>query len=232
MLEMMVGNSLFARLEPPDERKVVETVFGLGCDFQQVAFQEYLDYYRAELERFNFAVVTAGLKDTTWRSFPIQSYADLSLVIEIVQQRRSNTRPQIRQAIEELFRGRDASIESLNRCIDLAIRILLMINVREPQYRLQTPQTPVVPWDDEASLLSFVGRQFASSTKFISGRDRRVHRLFTVANMWSICGLQVEWTQSLEDYLRLDRRAKVLRVFPYKNCLLRYLDCATRNQER
>ena len=228
----MAGRYLFAPLEPSDERNVIETVFGPMSDHKQAAYQEYIDYYRAELQNFNFAVVAAGLRDTSWNSFPIQNHADLRLVIESVKQHGPSTRPQVRQVVKEHFRSRDASIESWNRCIDLAIRILLMLNVREPQYALQTPQTPVVQWNDEATLLSFVTKQFACSTKFISGRDRRVHPLFTVANMASICGLRVEWTQSLEDHLRLDRRAKVLRIFPYKKCLLSFLDCAARNGER
>jgi len=37
--------------------------------------------------------------------------------------------------------------------------------------------------------------------------------------MVRICGLKVEWTTSLEDHLRLDRRRKAIRVFSYKCCL-------------
>jgi len=34
--------------------------------------------------------------------------------------------------------------------------------------------------------------------------------------MVHICGLGLKWSESLEDHLRLDRRGKVLWVFPYK----------------
>jgi hypothetical protein len=37
--------------------------------------------------------------------------------------------------------------------------------------------------------------------------------------MVRICGLKIEWTTSLHDHLRLDRRRKALQVFPYKCCL-------------
>ena len=32
----------------------------------------------------------------------------------------------------------------------------------------------------------------------------------------NVCGLTIEWTTSLHDHLRLDRRRKALKIFPYK----------------
>ena len=80
--------------------------------------------------------------------------------------------------------------------------------------------------------MDFIARQFPRSTLQISVRDGRIHPFFTIANMVGICGLKIEWTQSLQDHLRLDRRANVLRVFPYKHCLLRFIECGRANENK
>ncbi|KAH9208022.1 hypothetical protein DL95DRAFT_270646, partial [Leptodontidium sp. 2 PMI_412] len=54
----------------------------------------------------------------------------------------------------------------------------------------------------------------------------RLDPSFTVVNMIKICGLQVRWTESLEDHLRLDRRAKVLSIFSQKDFLSGHMQSA------
>jgi hypothetical protein len=113
---------------------------------------------------------------------------------------------------------------NINRSIDLTLRLWLTLNVREPAYKLQTPQTPVLQWDDSTALSSFVASQFPKARWHLDVRASRLDPYFTAVNMVRICGLKIEWTDSLEDHLRLDRRQKVLRIYPHKCCLQGYLE--------
>ena len=225
----MTEKVLFQPLRPEDERDIIRSVFALqrDLDSQEVeAYREYLTYYRAELQKINFAVSSRHVR---WTSFVVRGHAELASVLGLVSTQpkewKDAYRPCLRRAVQELFPDRDASTEDLNRCLDLAIRLLTMMNVREPAFALQTPGTPLLQWDDNTLFADFLAKHVESSVQKLVGRDRRLHPLFTVVNMASLCGLRVEWTQSLADHLRLDRRAKVLRVFPYKSSLLRHLDC-------
>ena len=211
---------LFPPLDLSDERNVIGAVFGPDCIYESVAYKEFLDYYKAELQKVNFSVSS---REASRHSFLVTSHSELSVIIRIAQQHVHSTRPEIQEIILQLRGDQNTLKESLNRCIDLALRVVLMLNVRKPCFALQTLQTPVLQWDDTTTLLNFINRQFSDSPQTISSRDSRINPLFTVPNMISICGLQIEWTQSLQDHLRLDRRAKTLRIFSYKNCLWQHL---------
>ena len=101
-----------------------------------------------------------------------------------------------------------------------------MVNVCEPQLRLQTPQTPVLIWGDDQTFDGFLDQTPPTSRWQIGVKDSRLHPSFTVAFMVEICDLCLEWTDCLADHLRLDRREKILRVYSHKNCLQNHLDAA------
>lgn len=95
-----------------------------------------------------------------------------------------------------------------------------MLNVRDQELAIRTPQKPSIRWTEEQTLSGLIASQFPTSpADALLVRGVRLDPSFTVVNMIKICGLQVRWTESLEDHLRLDRRAKVLSIFSQKDFL-------------
>ena len=158
----------------------------------------------------------------------ITNQEDLLTVITILLESRGLKRPVLREKLCE--RNVNADVTSLNRSIDLGLRLCCMVNVRETAFKMQTSQIPAVQWDDESTLQNFIDRLFPATAWPITHRDGRVDPYFTAANMVRVCGLKLRWTSSLEDHWRFDRRAKVLWVFPYKKCLKRYIEGHKSNQ--
>ena len=103
------------------------------------------------------------------------------------------------------------------------MRLLYMLNVQSPELRALTPGTRVLPWRDGLPLKKFVEQQFPKAVSEITPREGRLHPHFAAANLNQMCNLRIQWTDSLEDHLRLDRRTNALRVFPHKRCLLQML---------
>ncbi|MCJ1383216.1 hypothetical protein MMC17_006329 [Xylographa soralifera] len=168
-------------------------------------FDEYFRHYNREI-----SILDLG------------THNDILSIAGTLSRERRLARPLIRETLRSQYG--DVPDITLNRSIDLTLRLLPMINVREACFKLQTLKSPSLQWDEVSTLEDFISRQFPVSKRQIFSRDGRLDPNFTVANMIRICGLKLEWTQSLEDHLRLNRRTKALRVFPYKCCLLGHSD--------
>ena len=123
-----------------DERTIIQTVFShdMSSNSKQT-HQEYLDYYKGEIQKVVFSV---ALTSVEWSSFIIATdHMEPLAMVETVQHEKESIRPKIREVLKANLDRREASVSALNRTIDLAIRILVMINIREASSRLQTPQT-------------------------------------------------------------------------------------------
>jgi hypothetical protein len=182
-------------------------------------YDDYFRYYETEL-----ALLRVGASRLTWQDSGLaaQTHEDILIIKRELAANIHLTRPEIRHRLASKFQG--AEKLNINRSIDLTLRLWLTLNVREPAYKLQTPQTPVLQWDDSTTLSSFIASQFPKARWHLDVRACRLDPYFTAVNMVRICGLKIEWTDSLEDHLRLDRRQKVLRMYPHKCCLQGYLE--------
>jgi hypothetical protein len=108
---------------------------------------------------------------------------------------------------------------SFDRSIDITLRLWLQVNIRDDDSGLGGPK---VRWDETTTLTEFITSLFPVADWELGAKERRLDPYFTGANMVGVCGLKIAWTNSLEDHLRLERREKVLWVFPYK-CTLQAL---------
>ena len=180
-------------------------------------FREYFDFYESELIALQF-----GRFPSVWPDpdLAAESHSDILHIVEELRRDRGSARPKIRETLELRFPS--ANVRSVNRSIDLAIRLWLMVNVRDPDLECQNPpQTPMLQWNDSTTFDDFLTSLFPMSRWELEAKSSRLHPYFKVANMVRICGLKLAWTKSLEDHLRLDRQENesILRVYPYK-CLL------------
>lgn len=189
-------------------------------------FDRYFKYYVKELEMVQFPGIAQMAPLTP---LAVKTHADILTVIREIQAGCLLAKCQLRDKLQVHFP--EANDPKLDASIDLALRLWLMLNIRDPRLKLQTPRTPTLAWAETLPLRDFIDRAFPQSKCQIGVRDSRIHPSFTAAFMVEVCGLHPEWTHCLADHLRLDRRKRTLRVYSYKDCLQRALERRDRNEQ-
>lgn len=214
--------SLLAPLQDDTKNTVVENLFGrIESKRGANGFAKFLENYSRELRQLSMGVdhvsrATSGLAAKT--------HEDIFHICSTLTAGKSMPRREIRKLLSLRFRRPQEDDLSIDRLIDLTLRLWLMLNVRGDELSILTPQTPALHWDDGFSLEQFISMQFPQSTTELTIRESRLDPSFTAANMVRICSLHIKWTASLEDHLRLDRRRKILSVFPFKDFLVGHLE--------
>ncbi|EXJ69220.1 uncharacterized protein A1O5_07256 [Cladophialophora psammophila CBS 110553] len=176
------------------------------------AFQDYFRYYEGEI---------AWLRGGTHQIAGIvtQSHEDVVTIAKLLRQHPDCEKSEIRQKLRAVHHFGHAEDWVLNRSIDLSLRLWLQINVRDDESSTGVPQ---VHWDEDVVLADFLAGLFPVEDWELGAKERRLDPYFTAANMVQFCQLKVDWTNSLEDHLRLERREKkekVLWVYPHKQTL-------------
>ena len=208
---------------PNDETKSrIAYVFFAGTSFdaaEAASWQEYFTYYEREIRRLSIGVVrsTPG----TIPGLAAKTHDDISHISQVLSRTRMVSRDKVRD--ELLSRFRDSDSVDIDRAVDLTVRIWLMINIRDDDMSVRMPQKNSIQWEDDVSLSTLIATHLPTSLLQVPSRQSRLSPQFTVANMVKLCGLQLKWTESLEDHLRLDRRSKELWIFSYKDFLLKHL---------
>jgi hypothetical protein len=154
-----------------------------------------------------------------------RSAQDILDVVEIIANSRTVARATVYENLQqELGSFGTITKDDLDECIDLAIRIWLMLNVRKAI--LDRAQTAALQWRDDESLDQFVKRLFPEpAINLILNIPNRVEYEFNAINIQIYGRMKIRWTTSLEDHLRLrfEDHGRVLRVFPYKAWLIEHL---------
>lgn len=148
----------------------------------------------------------------------------LMYIQDVVSKLRSEPRSVIRKRLHPVLEMDEPSID---RVVDLTIRLWLMIYVRDDSLslRLFTPQQFSARWDESDSLEKFLADQFPLSMTKLDMRQSRLEKTFTITYMVRTCRLQLKWTDDLANHLHLDRGvdAKTLFIFPHKAFLVAHL---------
>jgi hypothetical protein len=150
---------------------------------------------------------------------PAKHHMDFLKVVKELQEDFSLTRAQLRTKVTALLPQvpHSGAGPKTDRCIDIAVRLWLMLNTREWSFANdgKGQMRECLDWTDSQRFQDFVHSLFPKSTEKLSLKESRLKPGFTVAYMVNVCGLNVEWTYSLEDHLRLDRQrnARTLWVF-------------------
>lgn len=182
-------------------------------------YNDYLqDWYSVEIESLE--------KDSSTTQHAAQSYKDIISIIQVLSNRRDCCRDCVRSVLlQEFFSDKD--IVLVNNSIELALRLWLMLNVRDN--KLARPKTKAIQWEDDETLLEFIDRQFPICSEYlILNGSHRVDFGFTVASLRQFRHIDVMWTSSLEDHLRMvynqQTKKTTLKVFPHKRILIDYLN--------
>lgn len=199
--------------------RIAEDFFGILADSGELtSIESYFDLYNKELKRLRVGITPlfSGLHTKT--------HEDLMHIRDIVFKSRMEPRSVVRAHIRPSLANEDDI--SLDRIVDLTVRLWLMINVRDDglSMSLWRPQQSA-RWDESDSLDTFLAHQFPISTTKLDLKQSRLEMTFTVAYMVRTCKLQVKWTDDLVNHLRLDRKpgSKELFIFPHKAFLVAHL---------
>ncbi|EXJ60138.1 hypothetical protein A1O7_04290 [Cladophialophora yegresii CBS 114405] len=197
---------------PGSRGQIAHAFFGLDLGDEQLdALQKYFVYYSEELE-----LLRKGISKDSWQSkgLPVTTYEDIFHLVDVLRHNHQSRRPELRQCLTSRFRT--SHVTGLNRSIDLAIRLWLMVNTQDLEFAGLRHEATSVQWDDENTLEDFVGSLFPHSRWQLTAQSNRLSPFFTVAFMQDVCGLRIQRTTSLHDHLQLDRFRKELKIFPYK----------------
>ncbi|KAL8715347.1 MAG: hypothetical protein Q9225_006386 [Loekoesia sp. 1 TL-2023] len=212
---------------PGSRLQICQAFFGPDFREDEVdALQQYFIYYSEELD-----LLRKGISEESWqiKGLAAETYEDIFYLVNVLRKNGDSRRSELRQRLSLRFPSADD--QGLNRSIDLAIRLWLMINTQEPEFGGLRHEAISVQWDDESTLLAFLHSLFPRSRWQITAQSSRLEPHFTAAFMRDVCGLSIEWTTSLHDHLRLDRLRKALKVFPYKCHLQALIDSHKNSSE-
>lgn len=205
------------------KRDVFSSMFGnqlAGKDADHLS--TYFQYYSDEVLGLS---APPGVYNQELYQLPAETHEDLLKVLRILQANFDDHKSEIRLQVKPLLQPAAAD-DDLNRCIDITVRLWLMLNLREHRFDQHGTMQglPCLAWRDDESLREFVHSCFAQSEEELSATASRLPVQFVVAYMSDVCGLKVEFTTSLADHLSLDREKKVLSVF-YDEMFLRAHRC-------
>lgn len=128
-------------------------------------------------------------------------------------------RPALRDALlkNPLFHpSLEAKSESLNRMIDLALRLWLVLYIRDGFAHAAKS----IKWNDATSIQELIARQFRKP-RLLSALSEKMFDItlpdhFNALNLRRFSGIKVKLTSSLNEHLELDRERSKLKIFPLK----------------
>lgn len=201
------------------KRQIAQQFFGIPADNGDLSsLKLYFDFYNKELRRLRIGITPLVA------SLDTKVHRDLMHIRDIISNSRTESRSVVRARLRPDLTTEDDL--SLDRIVDLTIRLWLMINVRDDSLSMSLwrPQQSA-RWDESDSLDTFLAHQFPTSTTKFDFKQSRLEMTFTVAYMVRTCRLQVKWTDDLVNHLRLDRKpgCKEMFIFPHKAFLVAHL---------
>lgn len=138
-------------------------------------------------------------------------------IIQFITAGSSCQRQSLRESLSKEPLFQDHPEESLNRTIDLTLRLWLVLNVRDEEF---SPGARSIQWDDSQPLHEFISSQFPQP-RFLRELSEKMFDFalpdgFTMVKLKRYSGIKVDWTYDLSEHLELDRDHRILKVFPLK----------------
>lgn len=206
-------------LDIATQTEVLRSYFGTKYQRPSRYFSSFIAYYAEEPRKLQ-----TGLTRSDWPipNLDETTHGDILGITTTLRENRDQKRQVVRQILklDQTYHNE----RSIDHLCDLSIRMWLMINVLDADIDLVDDEAPRKPWLEYQSLDDLIKSLFPQSRIDLNLKESRLDPYFTATNLEKICGLRLEWTQCLANHLRLDRRKKVLWVFPHKEFLQGHLD--------
>ena len=161
-------------IDEESQRVVLSAFFGTTIDAVRLgAHHDYLQYYERELRSLRI-----GIMRSSWAisSLAAKTHEQIAQICRVLADSKSLPRKDIRQKIRVGLFPDDEDL-SIQRSIDLTVRLWLMINVRDDELSLQMPFKTSIQWEDDCSLENLIEGQFPRSTEPVQQQRRLALRL-------------------------------------------------------
>jgi len=206
---------------------ILATFFGAaGISPDTVHHPSYFYYYEREIKRLRIGILHSTQPIA---NLAAKTHQDIAEICILIKERKSLPRVHILERLRTKFPNEHDL--AISRSIDLTARLWLMLNIRDDELGVRTPHKTSIHWRDSLSLEEILQQEFPESPPEPWKRQTRLSPLFTAANMVRVCSLNIKWTETLGDHLRLDMRGKILWVFPHKAFLLAHLHSSQGGEE-
>ena len=188
-------------------------------------YEPYFEFYNREMRALSLAF---DKKDSIYEKMAAKTHEDLRLIVcELAKDGELDLSGAITK-IKSLFPRYTDDDAAIRLSIDLALRLWLFLNTREPEFT-RTVNIGNAPsklsWECNSNdLKTFVRRQFPFTFKGPSPPGNFLHGNLTAHNLHRLYGITIRWTDFLPKHLHYDFTNQSLYVFPHKTCLLGMLN--------
>ncbi|MCJ1397731.1 hypothetical protein MMC11_000927 [Xylographa trunciseda] len=205
------------------KRPLIQRLFKVDTSTLSIAdeYDPYFENYSTQIKLFNFGPNSSALS-VLERNRRLQPYL-VSVVEKLLKEPKSSrqsVKEHLKQVAEEqTLQDRDEAF--LDRSIDLALQVWLMLNSRDRA----NDTSPVTKWNETESLEDLVKDIFPVGDE---STDLRFNYRFTAVNIERNSGVKIVWTRYLSEHLSFDDEQdyRKLKIFPDKNWLNDMLDLA------
>ena len=153
---------------------------------------------------------------------PLKTHRDAIDLVSHIGAHCQEPKELLRGTIRSHFARFDITEEKVDRAIDLATRLWLMINLESSSRGLQgihtLPQTGL-PWPDDMSLADVLRKRFLNASSQET-KKMRFTKFLNVVSLRRIGGFTIHWTENILDHLSLEED-RVICIFHYASVLRR-----------
>jgi hypothetical protein len=200
-------------LSPGDKATIIKSWWP-GVDHASPDdYQAYFDFFHEEL------------KNIPWRNispkFGAQTLDDMMRVVQILSDHQDRPRSAIVAELRNCLPFEEDSDEvPIIRSMELAVRLWLGLNVETWGIAVpsEMPRISLIQWTDKTSLIDMAKEAFQKHEP--SKQRLRISPDFSAWKLVCLCGVKIDWTDSLSDHLRFDHGSKILMIYRHKICLL------------
>lgn len=199
--------------------QVIQTLLGLDLSQSQASYIEYIRFWNQQCSK-------RAQHDDRYAAKTDQD------VLDLVTRLSKSVHKQRHKIAKELgvdtFPG--SSHTEICKSLDMVVRLWLMVNVTDDIN--EQPRTLPLRWRESESLQQLVERLFPRPLQVIQASFANapvtMNHDFTAMSVRKFTQIDISWTNSLEDHLRLrfEDGTRVLKIFPHKAWLLRQLQTA------
>ncbi|MCJ1323132.1 hypothetical protein MMC15_008485 [Xylographa vitiligo] len=209
-------------LEDEQKKSLVHCLFGVDpSTYEDSLYNPYFENYSTQIMSFNLGVgfdkLSAPVRDRR-----LQPY--IVAVVEKLLAEPKSLRQSIKEHVKQMEKARNLQVTNdafVDRSIDLALQVWLMINSRD-----RTNDTSLTTkWTGDKSLDHLVKEVIPKEDQ---PADLRFTYRFTAANIERYSGVKIVWTRYIAEHLSFDdeEEYRKLKIFPYKVWLNDMLELA------
>ncbi|KAI4690931.1 uncharacterized protein J4E88_002404 [Alternaria novae-zelandiae] len=163
--------------------------------------------------------------------FATEQWGGLLAIVGVLRSDRNSTRRELVAKIESMY-FKNFKNEPISGSIELAVQLWLGIHLHsnESPNLVKNPMDTCVSWADDQSLEKAIAAQFSQHTKAAqSVQNCPLDTSFTAMGLKSTHGMNLLWTDSLVDHLKLEGSPGNRRLFIYrhKTCLVNHRSGST-----